>query len=130
MPIEETIGLKGGMVERGSLTLCSFGRPYNLAVLTRPFGKVIHDLAQNYNGSLAVSEFRKLEKLATKSRKAELDVQFLKNCQAFGVYPKFISFDLPNVCNSDAVYIRKRLLRTSILRRTQEKKKLDTDLEK
>ena len=83
-------------------------------MLTRPFGKVIHDLAQNYNGSLAVSEFRKLEKLATKSRKAELDVQFLKNC------------------HSDAVYIRKRLLhvRTSILRRTQEKKKLDRDLEK
>ena len=78
----------------------------------------------------AVSEFRKLESLTTKLRKAELDVQFLKNCQVFGVYPKFISFDLPNVCNSDPVYIRKRLLRTSILRRTQEKKKLDTDLEK
>ena len=104
-------------------------------VLTRPFGKVIHDWAQNYNGSLVVSDFRKLEKLATKSRKAtgkaELDVQFLKHCQAFGVYPKFISFDLPNLNNSAAVYIRKRLLRTSILRRTQEKtEKLDTDLGK
>ena len=42
--------------------------------------------------------------------------------QAFGVYPKFISFDLPNVSNMDTVYIRKCLLRTSILRRTQEKK--------
>ena len=40
-------------------------------VLTRPFGKVIHDLAQNYKGSLAVFDFRQLEKLATKSGKLE-----------------------------------------------------------
>jgi len=68
---------------------------FTALVLSRPFGKVIHDLAQRYNGLLAVPDFRKLEKLATKSRKAELDVRFLKKCQGFGVYPKFISFDLP-----------------------------------
>ena len=31
MPIEKKIGLKGGIVERGSLTLCSLGKPYDLA---------------------------------------------------------------------------------------------------
>ena len=93
-------------------------------VLARPFGEVTHDLTQNYNGSLAAFDFCKLEKLATKLGKAELDVQFFKNYmyQAFGVYPKFISFDLPNVSNSDAVCKGKLLLRTSILRRTQREK--------
>ena len=38
MPTEETIGLKGGIVERGSLTLCSLGNPYNLAQLLRTGG--------------------------------------------------------------------------------------------
>ena len=59
-----------------------------------------------------------------------MDVQFLKiNCQAFCVYPKFIFFELPSVSKSDEVHIRKRLLRTSILRRTREKRKMDTELE-
>ena len=55
-------------------------------MLSRPFGKVIHDLARKYNGSLVISDLRKLEKLTTQSRKAGLDVRFLKNCHAFGVY--------------------------------------------
>ena len=99
-------------------------------MLSRPFGNIIHDLARKYNGSLVVSNFRKLEKLTTQSRKAELDVRFLKNCQAFGVYPKFITFDLHNVSNLYAVYIRKRLLRTSIRKRVKEKKNHDNDLDK
>ena len=77
----------------------------------RPFGNNIHDLARKYNGSLVVSDFRKLEQLPIQSRKVELDVRFLKNCQAFGVYPKFITSDLPNVSNFDAVYIRKRFFK-------------------
>ena len=99
-------------------------------VLSRPFGKVIHDLARKYNGSLVTSDLRKLEKLTTQSRKAELDVRFLKNCQAFGVYPKFITSDFPKVSNFDAVYIRKRLLRTSIQKRANEKRNLDKDLDR
>ena len=31
--IDDTIGLKGGVVELGSLTLCNLGKPYNLAGL-------------------------------------------------------------------------------------------------
>ena len=54
----------------------------------------------------------------------------LKNCQAFGVYPKFTFFNLPNISNTDTFYIRKRLLRTSILRRIQENKKFDIELGK
>ena len=99
-------------------------------VLSRPFGKVVHDLARKYNGSLVISDLRKLEKLTTQLRKAELDVRFLKNCQAFGVYPKFITFHLPKVSNFDAVYNQKGLLRTSIQKRAKEKRNLDKDLDR
>ena len=45
-------------------------------VLSRKFGKLIHDLAHKYQG-LNLSELRKFEKLHTKFKKAELDVNFL-----------------------------------------------------
>ena len=44
------------------------------------------------------------------------------NCQAFDA--------LPHVCNFDAVFTRKRLLRNSIHKRVKEKKNLDKDLDK
>ena len=40
---------------------------------------------------------RKYEKLKIKIRKAELDLTFLTNCQTLNCYPKFLTFNLPNV---------------------------------
>ena len=44
--------------------------------LLRPFGNIIKDLAQVHDGQLSIAELRKLERLCTKIRKAELDLQF------------------------------------------------------
>ena len=45
-------------------------------VLLRNFGNILHDFAQKYEGEFSKSDFRKLEKLYTKSNKAELDIKF------------------------------------------------------
>ena len=69
----------------------------------RSFGNIIHDLAQKYGAKFSKSDFRKLEKLYIKVNKANHDINFLKNCHNFGVYPKFISFKPPNVTNNERV---------------------------
>ena len=90
-------------------------------VLNRTFGNIIHDFALKYNEKLSKCEFRKLNKLYTKVDKAEQDIHFLQNCQNFGVFPKFITFNLPNVNFHDAKFIRKRLLKSAIHKRKKEK---------
>ena len=77
-----------------------------------------------------IADFRNYEKLSTKKRKADLDVAFLKDCQSFGVFPKFVCFPLPNVDNEDTYAIRKRLLRTTIVKRCKEQLKISGDLTK
>ena len=64
------------------------------------------------------------DKLSKKVRKAELDVQFVKNCLIFNVFPKFVSFPLPGTEIQDVKAIRKRLLRSSIKKREKEYRKL------
>ena len=60
-----------------------------------------------------------------KARKAELDLNFLRNCQSFGVFPKFICFHLPATTNrQDVLAFRKRLLRSAIRKRSKEFHKL------
>ena len=49
-------------------------------LLSRPFGPIIHDIAARYEGRLNISDLRKLEKVSIKARKAELDLNFLRNC--------------------------------------------------
>ena len=73
-------------------------------------------------------DFRSLEKLTVKKRKAELDVNFLKDCKSFNVFPKFICFPLPNVNYTDINAIRRRLLRSAISKRSRELHKLNRDL--
>ena len=97
-------------------------------VLTRTYGNIIYDLALKYNGKVSMSDFRTYEKLSTKKRKAELDINFLKDCQTFGVFPNFLCFPLPNVNNQDIYAIRKRLLRSAITKRSKEQRKLNHDL--
>ena len=77
-----------------------------------------------YDGRISIVVLRKFEKVAVKSRKAELDLNFLKNCQSFHVFPKFLCFPLPNNSNHDVLAVRKRLLRTAITRWTRELRKL------
>ena len=51
-------------------------------------------------------------------------MNFLRICKTFNVFPKFLSFQLPNKSGHDILAIRKRLLRSAITRRTREYKKL------
>ena len=53
---------------------------------------------------------------------------FLNDCQSFGVFPKFVCFPLPNVDNQDTYAFRKRLLRTAIIKRWKEQRKISCDL--
>ena len=94
-------------------------------VLIRSYGNIIHDFAQKYN--TGIGQFRKFEKLCTKTEKAEADILFLKNCQLFSVYPKFVTFRLPNVDTSDIKAIRKRLLRSALQKRIKEKNQLQKE---
>ena len=69
---------------------------------------------------LETETLRKYKKLNIKTRKAELDLTFLTNCQTLNVYPKSLIFNLPNVISHDARFIRKRLLRSAIKKRKKE----------
>ena len=51
------------------------------------------------------------EKATVKSHKAGLDLNFLKNCQSFHVFPKFLCFQLPNTSNHNVLAIRKALIK-------------------
>ena len=99
-------------------------------VLLRSFGNILHDLAAKYDQKLSIAELRYLEKTSTKARKARLDVNFLKNCQSLRVFPRFISFALPNTSPKDVIAIRKRLLRSAIDKRSKELKRLENERDK
>lgn len=99
-------------------------------VLGRPFGNIIHDVAQKYNGLLSIPQLRKLEKLCNKVRKADLDINFLRNCRHFGVIPKFLCFTIQHADNVDVFAIRKRLLKSALNKRCKEKATLANRLAK
>ena len=71
-----------------------------------------------------IADIRRLEKISIRSRKAELDLNFLRNCQSFNVFPKFLCFNLPNTSRRDTITIRKQLLRSVIAKRSKEHRKL------
>ena len=87
--------------------------------LLRKIIKVYNNLAWKY-GNVSVKDFCKYEKLQNKKSKLKLDIDFLNNCKQLGVYPKFLTFKLPNVSNKDVSSIRKRLLRSAINKRNKE----------
>ena len=93
-------------------------------VLSRNFGNIIHDIAQNYI-NINVSDLRKLEKLHIKRNKAQLDINFLINCKNFGVFPKFINVYLPNVDEKDMYGIKKKLRNNAIHKRIRERNDFD-----
>lgn len=70
-------------------------------VLFYNYRNVIYGLAQKYKGKVSQFDFKILGKLTTKKRKVYLDVNFLKYCHSFDVFPEFIFFPLPFVNNQD-----------------------------
>ena len=78
-------------------------------VVQRSFSNILYNFVQKYN-TLKTDTFRRYEKLKIKIRKAELDLTFLTYCQTRYVYPKFLTFNLPNVASNDARFIRKFIL--------------------
>ena len=96
----------------------------------RNFGRIIIDYSSKYAGILELSQFRKVEKLSKKVKKAEVDINFLTSCQRFNVFPKFVCFLLPNVNKPDVFAIRKRLLNSTLNKRSKEKRKLKYEKDK
>ena len=95
----------------------------------RTFGNVIYDNAQKCS-ELSISKLRKLEKLSIKLKKADHDITVLPNCKVFNVIPKFLTFNLPNTNDSDSRFVRKRLLRSALKKRKDERCKLEKELRK
>ena len=115
------------------LFVCLYLKIISCLLLFGKFGTIVHDLAAKYERKLSISDFRHLEKTSIKARKAQLDVNFLKNCQSLRVFPKFILFSLPNISPKDlkdATALRKRLLRSAIEKRSKELKKFQVERDK
>ena len=88
-------------------------------MLSRKIINIYNDIVWKY-GNVTVKDFREYEKIEHKKNKLKLDIDFLNNCNQFGVYPKFLIFKLPNVSNKDALSIRKTLLCSAINNRNKE----------
>ena len=111
-------------------TIVVFIKLLTNVVLLRTFGKLIHDLAHKYEGVISISDFRKWEKLSIKKRKAELGINFLKNCQQFGVFPKYLCFNIPHANTNDTSAVRKRLRRSVLSKRIKEKVTIEKQLKR
>ena len=98
-------------------------------VILRSFENLIYDITFKYNCIVNVKQLRKWEKLQIKVKKDELDLTFLKNCQTYNIYPKFLAFNIPHSNRTDDEPIRKRLLKIAINRRRKVHLKLTKELE-
>ena len=67
--------------------ICSFD---NMLLLHRNIGNIVYDILQKYENA-EVFQLQKFERLSIKTRKAELDIKFLRNCKIFNVIPKFVN---------------------------------------
>ena len=92
------------------------------------FGNVLHDIVLKYD-NLDKSKLRRFEKLSIKLKKADLDLTFLSNCRTFNVIPKFLAYNLPYTNDEDSRFIRKRLLRSAIKKRRDERYRLEKQLQ-
>ena len=107
--------------------VCFYLKVISCLLLVQKFGNIVHDLPAKYERELSLADFRHWEKTSIKVRKAQLEVNSLKNCRSLRVFPKFISFSHPNTSPKDVTAIRKRLLRSAIERRSKELKKLEAE---
>ena len=90
-------------------------------LLLRHFKFIANDIAVKYDG-LDIVDLRKTEKLHLKLKKAELDINFLTNCQHLNVFPKFLCFRLPNIDQHERTLIRKKLLKQAVYK-TEERER-------
>ena len=60
--------------------------------------------------------------------KLKLGFDFLNNCKQLGVYPKLLIFKLPSVSNKDALLVRKRLVRSAIIKRNKQLQHVSKEL--
>ena len=96
-------------------------------MLSRKIINIYNDIARRY-GNITVKDIRKHEKREYEKNKLKLDIDFLSNCKQLGVYPKLLIFKLPNVCNKDALSIRKRFLCSAINKRDKELQHISKEL--
>ena len=85
-------------------------------------GKIINiynDIARKYQ-TVTVKDFQKYQKLEYKKNKLKLEIDFLNNWKQLCVYPKLLIFKLPNVSNTEALSVRKRLLCSATNKRNKE----------
>ena len=94
----------------------------------RWFGNVIQNIVLKYD-SLDRSKLCWFEKLLIKLKKADLDITFLSNCRTFNVIPKFLAYNSPYTNDEDSRFIRKRLLRSAIKKRRDERYRLEKQLQ-
>ena len=71
-------------------------------MLSRKIRNIYSDIARKYRNA-TIKDFRKYEERKCKINKLKLDIDCLNNCKQLGVYPKFLSFKLPNVSNKENV---------------------------
>ena len=93
------------MIEKRHLkNVVSFAQTILSFVLSRKIINIYNDIARKYR-NVAVTDFRKYEKLECKKNKLKLEIEFLNSCKQLDVYPKFLIFKLPNVSNKYALSI-------------------------
>ena len=63
----------------------SYLRLITCLLLHRNFGNIVYDIVQKYE-NVEVFQLRKLERLSIKTRKAELDIKFLRNCKISKIF--------------------------------------------
>ena len=116
------------MIETGCLkNVVIFIETILSLVLSRKIINIYNNIAWKY-GNVTVKDFLKYEKLEYKKNKLKLNIDLLNNSKQLGVYPKFLTFKLPNVSNKDALSIRKRLLCSAINKRNKEFQHLSKEL--
>ena len=74
--------------------VASYVRLITCLLMHGNFGNIVYDIVQK-NENVELFQLRKLERLFIKTRKAELDIKFLRKFKIFNVIPKFLSFNLP-----------------------------------
>ena len=96
-------------------------------MLWRKIINIYNDIAQKY-GNVTGKDVRKYKKLEYKKNKLKLDIDFFNSCKQLGVYPKLLIMKLSNVCNNNALSIRKILLRSAINKHSKELQHLSKEL--
>ena len=106
------------------IQVCCYFKVLINFVLLRSFAKLIYDITFKYNSIVNVRQLQKWKKLQVKAKKGKLDLSFLKNCQVYSAYQKFLAIDIPQSNKTANEAMQKRLLKSAMSRRRKEHLKL------